>query len=392
MREVIPLAGKNNRAPIQQEPTQDAGRPTRTRRNIAKKTKRRHPILRAFCFFLVGLLLVCGGLFAYAWSILSGMRLDPTATPNPDAAVDSDYVEPGVDEPAPGEVEPGAEDLEEYVPTATQPPVEMAEKDDDIINYLLVGLDARKMTDTISGNTDVMIIMTLDKEHNKIKLTSLMRDILVDMPGQSSKKRLNAANSYLGIDGAIELIENTFGIPIDGFAAVNFIGLGNAIDVLGGVTIDVQKNEVAELNRCLLAQQEEYGYKNVTFINSSGTHKLSGQQALAYMRIRHISGGDFNRTARQRNVLRAVFGSVKDLSEMQLLQLAFSLTDSVRTNLAETEMIAAVANLYTLRGASVEELRIPMDNTYKNARYNGMAILDIDFEVNSQAIKDFIYE
>lgn len=380
-----------NQMPQEQAPAQ--GTPHRKRHNVteAAPKKRKHPVLRGIAFFLVGLLLVCCGLAAYGWSLLSKMRIDPTVPSEPGTTLAQEDEPTVLEEMESDEVEPGAESLDEYVPTATRPPVELVKKDEEIINYLLVGLDNRKMTDKITGNTDVMIIMTMDKKNNKIKLTSLMRDILVDMPGQSSKKRLNSANSFLGIDGAIQLIEDTFGIPIDGFAAVNFLGVADAVNAMGGVTVEVEKNELGELNNCILVQKEQYGYKNISTVKKSGMQKLNGQQALAYMRIRHIAGGDFNRTARQRKVLRAVFDGVKDMNELQMVQLATQLTESVRTNLTEVEMLSAVANMYSLRNASLEELRLPLDNTYRNVRYNKMAVLDIDFEANSKAVKEFIY-
>lgn len=115
-----------------------------------------------------------------------------------------------------------------------------------ITNILLVGTDGRTLDE--ASRSDSMMILTVDANNKKLKLTSLARDTYVDIPGHN-KAKLNAAYAYGGINLLIETIESNFKLDIQDYAIVNFFSFMDIVDTLGGVTVDVRKSELHELNR-----------------------------------------------------------------------------------------------------------------------------------------------
>ncbi|MDZ7548740.1 LCP family protein, partial [Clostridium perfringens] len=136
------------------------------------------------------------------------------------------------------------------------------------------------------GRSDSIMILTLDSVHNKLKLTSIMRDSYVNIPGRGLDK-INHAYAFGGPELAVRTLNENFDLNIKEFMAVDFTSLPTIIDKLGGVTINIIPEEIS----------------HIPGITSAGNQVLNGKQALAYSRIRYASGGDYKRTERQRTVV-----------------------------------------------------------------------------------------
>ncbi|MDO4549198.1 MAG: LCP family protein, partial [Clostridia bacterium] len=215
-------------------------------------------------------------------------------------------------EPEPVQVEAYVEaDEEDYVvenPDEEQS-LDTLEADQDaldavngMMNILLLGIDARPGEKT--GRSDTMILLTLDADHNCIKMTSFMRDLYVEIPGRKNN-RLNAAYVFGGPDLLMRTLEANFGVEVDHYVAVNFSVLGDVIDQLGGLVIDVPEKYLPRINAVIyqdnlvLGIDEDDGY-----IQLPGEQLLTGKQAQAYARYRYgTPDGDFGRTVRQREVI-----------------------------------------------------------------------------------------
>ena len=181
---------------------------------------------------------------------------------------------------------------------------ELKQYDDytEIINIALLGIDS---TDSTSGRSDSIMVATLDPIHNKLKLTSFMRDSYVNISNYGYDK-LNHAYAYGGANLAINTLNTNFGLNITDFVAVDFASLPKIIDSLGGITIDITEEELNYINGYINNINSVSG-TNSPIITTPGAHHVNGVQALAYSRIRYTSGGDFKRTERQRTVLTALF-------------------------------------------------------------------------------------
>lgn len=160
-----------------------------------------------------------------------------------------------------------------------------------------MGVDARSNESAEQTRSDTMMLVSVDSKHHAIKLVSFLRDTWVYIPSLEHEQRLNAACSDGGYKNVVETIEYNFGVKIDGYVVTDFEMFKVLVDSLGGVNVDVTEKEAKEVTN----HPKRYG--NVTL--EAGDNKLTGEQALAYCRIRKIDT-DFVRTQRQRTVMSAI--------------------------------------------------------------------------------------
>ena len=200
-------------------------------------------------------------------------------------------------------------------------------------HLLLIGIDARPGEKT--GRSDTMIIVTLDPDGNVIKLTSIMRDLYVEIPGRKNN-RINSAYVFGGPELLMETIEVNFGIHIDYYIAVNFSMLGSLIDSIGGLTLNVEDSYYMErINAVIKMDNKVLGINiNDGLLTKPGEQLMTGKQAQAYARYRYgTKDGDFGRTVRQREVLMQIFRKVSGKSLTELLKLVEANKENVYTNL-----------------------------------------------------------
>lgn len=356
---------------------QNQGRRTRDEQN--KKNKHRTSTKVFMAAVLVILIAIAGGL-VYTYQRLSLM--------NQPVDFQGGTLEPESEDPDQTNVpDIASDDLSKIQNKASESGNLFS--DSKLINVLLLGLDTRDPEQFTGGRTDSMIIMTLDRANNEIKLTSIMRDTLVSIPGHDMN-RINTVFGFSGPDVAMQTVQKYFGVKIDYYAIVNFWAVANIIDSVGGVTVDVKSDEVKELNTALDTVNKYAKGSKSPKVAHSGSQKLNGKQAVSYMRIRHIGEGDFQRTERQRTVLEAI--AHKDMSLTDALKVVNSLPDNVRTNINQTEMINLAKIAYGMKGAPIKQLRLPYDGSYKMSKYKKMSILVVDFDKNAEKLKEFLTE
>ncbi|BCN32042.1 LCP family protein [Anaeromicropila herbilytica] len=254
--------------------------------------------------------------------------------------------------------------------------------DKKIINILLVGSDKRAEW-TQAGRSDSTMIATLDLKHRKLKLTSLMRDMYVPIPGHDNNK-FNAAYSFGGVSLLYQTIASDFGLKLDGYVLVDFEAFKAVINKVGGVKIELTDAEYEYLTTA---------YKKGPVLKlKRGVNIMNGSQALAYSRIRQDNKGDFGRTERQRKVLQAIFTEAKSMSLTDLLGLVEELMPYISTDLSNDEIISYLKSIVMLGTTTINQMRIPIDNSYTQDRINNMAVLIPDMDTNIKALNDFIFE
>lgn len=266
------------------------------------------------------------------------------------------------------------------------------DKVNEMQHILLLGIDARP--GQTSGRTDTMIILTVDTNNQKIKLMSLMRDIIVAIPGRENN-RLNAAFVFGGADLLLQTIEKNFGIHIEHYVGVNFSMLASLIDQLGGLTLTVESEYYMDrINAVIKEDNKVLGIDvNDGLLTQAGEQLMTGKQAQAYARYRYgTSDGDFGRTARQREVITKIFHKLTEMSLVELSALAVSNIDNVVTNLTLQDMMLLAPAMLSLKDAEIEELRIPVDNGYKFQTVRGMSVIVPDRTKTMEAIAAFLNE
>ncbi len=241
--------------------------------------------------------------------------------------------------------------------------------DDKLVNILVVGQDGREATGRT--RTDTMILLSFNPETNEASMISFLRDLYVQIPGRSDN-RLNAAYVF----GGFSLLKNTFkanfDINIDGCFKIDFEGFEDVIDILGGVDIELTAAEA----------------KIIGDGAHEGVSHLDGDHALMYARIRKLDS-DFGRTARQRNIVTAVFNKVKKSSVSDLLKLVDVVLPYLSTDMSNSQIMRiAIKYAPALASLKVSTYSIPADGTYKNASIRGMAVLVPDL----YAVKKLLFE
>lgn len=210
----------------------------------------------------------------------------------------------------------------------------------NVLNVMLIGEDTRGDEISESGTrADSAIIGSVNTQTGEVLLTSILRDSYVyyeTTPGDESTGRygkINGAMAFGGIDCYINAVERMFKVNIDNYVIVNFTSFQNIIDSLGGVTVTMSAAEIREINN----HPNTYG--GVSINGEAGDLLLSGEQALAYCRIRHLDS-DNVRADRQKTVLLSLFKKVKDASTMKLAELATTLMPYVKTGFSKKEILS----------------------------------------------------
>ena len=267
---------------------------------------------------------------------------------------------------------------------------ELKQYDDytEIINIALLGIDS---TDSTSGRSDSIMIATLDPIHNKLKLTSFMRDSYVNISNYGYDK-LNHAYAYGGANLAINTLNTNFGLNITDFVAVDFASLPKIIDSLGGITIDITEEELNYINGYINNINSVSG-TNSPIITTPGTHHVDGAQALAYSRIRYTSGGDFKRTERQRTVLTALFNKALNIPTTQYLDVISTLAQYATTNLNTNEILKLATKIGSmgLNGVTIEQERFPIDGYYEGTMIDGIYYLTFDATATRTQVMNYIF-
>ncbi len=244
--------------------------------------------------------------------------------------------------------------------------------DDAPINIALFGIDQEYNDDV--GRSDVIMIMTVDKRNKAIKLSSIMRDTYVYIPGYGMDK-INHAYAFGGPQLAINTINSNFNMDIRDFASVSFSSMAEIIDRLGGVDINVTSEELSRIDG----------------LCESGMQHLNGHQAVQYARIRYVGNGDYQRTERQRTVLAQIINKVYASGPDQVPYLVSQLAPYTTTSINKIDMLKMGADILSLDITSIEQLRIPVDSACEGTTINGVYYLIADLPESTEVLHKFIY-
>lgn len=266
-----------------------------------------------------------------------------------------------------------------------------ARHEDTVINILLLGEEAIGLNGG-RGNTDTIIILTLDTVTHEAKMTSMMRDILIALPNSTKYDRINTVYRRDGISAVYQAFEENFDIALDGCILINFEDFVSIIDALGGVVIELTSEEAIYLQTTNYIADEQY--RNVV----SGPNTFNGVQALGYCRIRKVPTAnglyaDFGRIYRQKSVINAL------IDQHDLLSLDFTTIMSVVSKCGDcfytdmtSEQISNYIKLFVENGITeIISNRIPVADTYSDTFYEGKDVISINFVKNIKALHEFIF-
>lgn len=256
-------------------------------------------------------------------------------------------------------------------------------------HYLLVCLD--KWVEDF-GNSDGMVLLSLDETSGRVIITSLVRDMLVQRPNNRYGKLTGVTKDY-GIEGLIETISRHFGIKIDKYILMGWKQVQTIVDAAGGVDLEVTNAEANYLRRYAISPTS-----TSPRMYRAGMYHFKGHAAVIYMRIRNVPAlngdtYDFGRTFRARYVLSTIAKSLSDISYEKARALLDAVSQNIlKTNLSLYEMLETFNVAFTLRASPVEQFRLPVKGSYKPFTYGESKTQLVDFEINREALWEFLFE
>lgn len=244
--------------------------------------------------------------------------------------------------------------------------------DSSVTNILLLGIDS----DGSSGSrADTIIILSITND--SLKLTSILRDNYVYVPGHGRTK-INHSYAYGGAALTMRTIESNYRIKIDEYISIDMDSLIKVVEAVGGVTLEISEAEAKEINSFLGCSI------------SGGRRKLTAEQAVYYSRIRRIDS-DFARTGRQRKLLSALMDECKALGITGLIGLAEDVSPYLTTNMSRGRLATIGLKVVGSMAKPFEQLTLPVDGSYSHSSVSGMSVLNSDLSENTQKLHEFIY-
>ncbi len=269
-------------------------------------------------------------------------------------------------------------------PIETIPYDQLPENREGLHHYLLLCMD--HWNGGTNGNSDGIVLLTFDTLANRIMLTSFTRDSLVVKPN-GKIGRINYIVKDWGPEELCKIISTHLNIKVDKYVIFNFQQVANIIDYMGGAEITIDANEANYLRKYPLSPSQ-----TTPSMGRAGTYLFTGRAAVIYMRIRKAdNGGDFMRTQRVRTVLSILADKCRVMTKDQAKALLDSVVEnSTTTNMSASDLLVALEQAFSLRSCVIEELRLPVDGGYKQIRYAGMSVQDIDWNKSRAAMKEYL--
>ncbi len=254
------------------------------------------------------------------------------------------------------------------------------------------GLDNRTTGNYDKGLSDVIMIININNDTKEMSVVSVYRDTYLDISAADSSasyRKANAAYSTGGVSQAINMLNKNLDLEIDGYLCVDFQAVSDAIDILGGVEIEIEStSELKYLNDYITATNKILGTNSPT-IQSTGLQLLDGTQAVAYSRIRYTSGGDYKRAQRQRTVLSKMMQEAKEADFSQLIALVQALFPQISTNMSQMELLSMASSML---GYDFSDSRgFPFERTDMTLEGAGSIVVPCDLETNVIELHEYLF-
>ena len=349
-----------------------------------EKKKKKKFLLILLPFFIIFLVLAVGiaGFVGYKFSLIEFDDSEKTTVDINQEFIEDETIDFSEIDDATGK------DLKEILKNwATNEGQKMSEK--DVINVLLIGSDAsskdpNRASVTDKGNTDVMMLVSINPIKKTIKLVSFMRDSYTYMTQFDRYAKLNAACANGGPGYLVETIENDYKIKIDGYVMVDFDSFVKVIDVLGGVRVDVPAYVANHLTN-----------KKDGVFPSGNNVLLNGSEALRFSRVRYSDAdGDISRVARQRQVINSLINRCKGATLSEINAVSDVILANIRTNISRRAILSYAAKAVTDGWANFTVTEMTMPTADTRMPYSSRAtawIWVVDYPLAAQQLQLELY-
>lgn len=260
----------------------------------------------------------------------------------------------------------------------------------------LVGLDNRS-NKLKSGNSDTMIIASINNDTKKVKLVSVYRDTYLrigeDSEGNGQYSKANAAYAKGGAEQFLNMLNTNLDLNVTDFVSVDFQAVAEAVELLGGIDVELKEEEVVHLNNYCVETSKVTGMDYTPLEKKEGTHHLNGVQTVAYARIRYTAGNDFRRAARQREVIYKIVEKAKKSDISTLSKILDKVFPNIYTSFTKAEILQMGMSM--LSYDIEDQTGFPFDHLYgqrvKDAMGGKDVVLPVTLESNVIKLHEFLY-
>lgn len=255
-------------------------------------------------------------------------------------------------------------------------------------NIALFGLDNRSSNNYDTGNSDVIMIASINNETKDIKLVSVYRDTYLSI-GNGSYHKSNAAYAHGGAKQAVQMLNSNLDLDIKEYVCVDWAAMVKVIDDLGGLDLEITEGEMNQINKYKHDIDKVTG-KSTPSVTQYGLVHLDGTQATTYARIRKLAGDDFKRASRQRIVLQAIMEKAKKADFATLTNICNSVIDDISTSLSITQILALAKNVgsYSIKSTT----GFPFELTTENLSGSGDTVIPADLATNVKELHKYMFD
>ena len=254
---------------------------------------------------------------------------------------------------------------------------------DDKIKFVIFGSDSRDTEDSYAGRSDTIIIVVINNVDKSINLISIPRDTYVNVPDYGMTK-INHAYAYGQEQLSIKTINSYFGLDLTQYMTIDFSGLVNSIDRVGGVELTLDQDEVNFINQRVSAENQ---------ISGAGTVTLNGTQALAHSRNRYV-GNDFTRASRQRAILVSLINKMAKMDVNEILDISDDILVNITTNMdinKYRDMFIEVASDRQEYLNNINSVQIPSTEYGYDLMLDGIYYFGFDLDRAKQDFRTYYY-
>lgn len=261
----------------------------------------------------------------------------------------------------------------------------------------LIGLDGRDGELKSGARSDTMIIASINNDTKKVKLVSVYRDTYLrigeDSEGNGQYDKANAAYKKGGPEQFLSMLNTNLDLNVTDFVSVDFQAVAEAVELLGGIDVELKEEEVVHLNNHCVETSKVTGMDYTPLEEKAGVHHLNGVQAVSYARIRYTSGNDFRRAARQREVIYKIVEKAKNSDIATLSKILDKVFPKVYTSFTKAEILQMGMSMmsYDIE----DQTGFPFDHLYgervKDAMGGLDVVLPVTLESNAIKLHEFLY-
>ncbi len=254
-------------------------------------------------------------------------------------------------------------------------------------DFVIYGVDSREGNLTKEAHSDTIILCSMNQNTKEIKMVSVYRDTLLDNTNGEYHKATECYY-YGGPSRSVNMLNKNLDLNLQDYITVDFNAVIKAVDLVGGVDVDVTEEELPYINGYQTENAQVTGAQ-ITPVESAGYQHLNGIQALAYCRIRYTEGWDYRRTERQRTVLSQIFSQAKSQGPVKMAQIVDTMLPYIATSFSSTELLNLATSIsgYTLGDST----GFPFEQQAANV-FAGDCVVPVNLAQNVSELHAYMYQ